>query len=184
MSPRWHWEVGKLPRNGQKITFVGLTQQGLTYSWWDEPIWPAAFSLKQWTTVWAVGLAHAAECLLLPVNSWCWPGAKPPLPSAQGAGSGVGSTSPKWGCSSHPAQILTYPTGNTVLSCIMAVWLAQWQKNWGNMLHFSQVALQTMAKVDPWCWQDHLAGNTCVSAQGIAHGRWMSSSWWRTEAGG
>lgn len=119
---------------------------------------------------WMPPLAHKQLVLVRSraTTAFCWC-----------AGSGVGSIPP-----SHRAQIMTYLTGNMVLSCIMAVWLGQWQENCGEMPHFSQRALQTMAKVAAWCWWGHLAGNTCVSAQGITRGRWTSSSWWRTEAEG
>lgn len=117
---------------------------------------------------WVPPLAHKQLVLVRSraTTAFCWC-----------AGSGVGSMPP-----SHRAQIMTYPTGNMVLSCIMAVWLGQWQENCGEMLHFSQGALQTVAKVAVWCWWGYLAGNTCVTAQGITRGRWTSSSWWRTEA--
>lgn len=143
--------------------------------------------------LWPTGWAHLARCLfpeamnsclgsrfslcssmpLLPLNSQCWPGEEPLLFSAWDA-------APKWGSSSHYAQNLACPTGNMVVSCIVVLWLGQWQENHGNILHFSQGTLQTMEKMAPRCW--HVAGNTWFTpTQGIAPGRWMNSSWLITE---
>lgn len=73
----------------------------------------------------------------------------------------IGSASPRRDSSSHCAQMLTHPTVDVALcGCVTRLW--QWQLSCGNMLCFSQGALQIMAEVASWSWQG-LDCNTCVT---------------------